>query len=192
MSVRFLFGASIALCACVSTPLLSPQDRFFDNVAALCGQSFAGRIVTQDAADAGFASQQLIMHVRDCSADEIRIPFHVGEDRSRTWVIARTPSGLRLTHDHRHEDGSEDRLTQYGGETANEGAPQRQEFPADEASRALFQENGIPQSAANVWAVEMHPGRLFAYELRRPGRHFRVEFDLTAPVPAPPPAWGRN
>jgi hypothetical protein len=30
--------------------------------------------------------------------------------------------------------------------------------------------------------MEVHPDRLFAYELRRPNRHFRVEFDLTRPV----------
>ena len=48
------------------------------------------------------------MHVRECSEDAIRIPFHVGEDRSRTWVVTRTANGLRLKHDHRHEDGSEE------------------------------------------------------------------------------------
>ena len=51
--------------------------------------------------------QRLVMHVRDCSADEVRIPFWVGEDHSRTWVVTRTETGLRLKHDHRHEDGSE-------------------------------------------------------------------------------------
>jgi hypothetical protein len=30
--------------------------------------------------------------------------------------------------------------------------------------------------------MEVHPDRMFAYELRRPNRHFRVEFDLTRPV----------
>jgi hypothetical protein len=40
--------------------------------------------------------------------------------------------------------------------------------------------------------MEVHPGRMFAYELRRPNRHFRVEFDLTRPVPAPPPPWGAH
>jgi hypothetical protein len=30
--------------------------------------------------------------------------------------------------------------------------------------------------------MEVHPGRMFAYELRRPNRHFRVEFDLKKPV----------
>src|SRR3712207_8407608 len=48
-----------------------------------------------------FAGKRLVMHVRDCSPNEVRIPFHVGEDRSRTWIVTRTAAGLRLKHDHR-------------------------------------------------------------------------------------------
>ncbi|MEZ5960420.1 MAG: hypothetical protein R3C30_08325 [Hyphomonadaceae bacterium] len=191
---RALVVAALGLgvSACAATPTASPQEQFFANLRALCGQSFEGRVVTTDAADANFASQRLEMQVRECSDDEIRVPFHVGENRSRTWVVTRTGTGLRLKHDHRHEDGSEDPLTQYGGDTANEGSAERQEFPADEFSRTLFVENDIPQSVANVWAIEVHPGRMFAYELRRPNRHFRVEFDLTRPVATPPPPWGAD
>ena len=141
-------------------------------------------------ADRAFAGQRLVMHVRDCTDSEIRIPFQVGEDRSRTWVISRTASGLRLKHDHRHEDGSEDVLTQYGGDTVAPGTAQRQEFPADTFSRELFVRRNIAVSATNVWAMEVEPGRMFAYELRRPNRFFRVEFDLARPVAAPPPPWG--
>lgn len=185
-----LLAALAALAACASTPSVKPQEAFFANLSRLCGQSFEGRVVTTDAADANFASQRLAMQVRECTDSEIRVPFHVGENRSRTWVITRTDNGLRLKHDHRHEDGTEDALTQYGGDTVGEGTAERQEFPADEFSRTLFVNNNIPQSTTNVWAVEVHPGRIFAYELRRPNRHFRVEFDLTAPVAPPPPPWG--
>ena len=87
-------------------------DGFFANLAALCGKAYEGRLVSDDAADAEMKGQRLVMHVRDCSADTIRIPFHVGEDRSRTWVVTRTDAGLRLKHDHRHPDGSEETLTQ--------------------------------------------------------------------------------
>ena len=156
----------------------------------LCGKSFEGRIVSPaTAADASFAGKRLVMHVRDCSPFVMRIPFHVGDDRSRTWVITRTGTGLQLKHDHRHEDGTEDRLTQYGGATVDTGTAERQQFPADEESKALFAREDIPQSSANVWAVEVTP-RVFAYELRRPGRFFRVEFDLSRTVAKPSPAWG--
>ena len=182
--------AALALSAC-ATMAPTPQDQFFSRLSALCGKAFEGRIASPPVeADSSFAGKRLVMHVRECSANTIRIPFHVGEDRSRTWVITRTPAGLRLKHDHRHEDGSEDALTQYGGDTVGSGAAQRQEFPADQFSKDMFIRGNIPQSVTNVWAMEVQPPRMFAYELRRPNRFFRVEFDLTRPVAPPPPPWG--
>lgn len=160
----------------------TPQDAFFKNLSALCGQRFEGKVVTTEAADSDFASQRLLMHVRDCSAEEIRIPFWVGADRSRTWVVTRTATGLRLKHDHRHDDGTTDTLHWYGGDTAGAGTAERQEFPIDQESIDLFNANNASVSTTNVWAMEVHPRHMFAYELRRPNRHFRVEFDLTKPV----------
>lgn len=159
-----------------------PADAFFANLSALCGKSFEGRVVTTDPADADFAGKRLVMKVEGCTADQVRIPFSVGEDRSRTWVVTRTATGLRLKHDHRHADGTEDELSQYGGDTAAEGTAMRQEFPVDPFSRDLFTRTGRAVSNTNVWAMEVHPGHMFAYELRRPNRHFRVEFDLTKAV----------
>lgn len=176
-------AAGLALSACATTPpVTAPQEAFFANLSALCGQRFEGRVVTTDAADAGFASQRLLMHVRDCSADEVRIPFWVGEDRSRTWVVMRTRGGLRLKHDHRGTDGEPEGLHGYGGDTVAAGTAERQEFPVDRFSIDLFNASNAAVSATNVWAVEVHPGRTFAYELRRANRHFRVEFDVTRPV----------
>jgi len=186
--------AALLLSSCATVPQpQTPQDAFFARLLSLCGQSFEGRIVSPPVeADAAFAGRRLVMHVRDCSATEIRIPFNVGEDRSRTWVITRTGTGLRLKHDHRHEDGSEDDLTQYGGDTVGEGTARRQEFPADQFSKDMFVRGNIPQSVTNVWAMEVEPRQLFAYELRRPNRFFRVDFDLTRRVATPPPSWGQN
>jgi hypothetical protein len=170
-----------------------PQGRFIAGLAKLCGKAFAGRVVSTDAADREMAAKPLVIHVARCEPGAIRIPFHVGEDRSRTWVITRTATGLRLKHDHRHADGSPDALTMYGGDTATPGTAERQAFPVDAESIAMFRANGLPRSVTNVWAVELRPG-LFAYELRRPEgpdkRFFRVEFDLTKAVAPPPPAWG--
>lgn len=180
----------LAACATPDRPR-TPQDAFFDRLLGLCGRSFEGRIVSPPvAADASFAGKRLVMHVRDCSPEVMRIPFHVGENRSRTWVIRRSGTGVSLKHEHRHEDGTFDALTGYGGDTVHPGTPRRQEFPADEETRKLFVEQKIPQSLPNVWAIEVEPETLFAYELRRPGRFFRVDFDLTRAVAAPPPAWG--
>lgn len=181
--------AAVILTACASAPTAQPQDSFFAALKQHCGKAYQGGLVTSDAADADMAAKRLVMEVRECSDEEIRIPFHVGADRSRTWVLTRTSGGLRLKHDHRHEDGTEDALTQYGGDTAAEGTASRQEFPADQFSKDLFLREGRAVSVDNVWAVEISPST-FAYELKRPNRHFRVEFGLTAPVANPPAPWG--
>ncbi len=149
---------------------------------ALCGQRFEGRVVTTDAADADFANSRLVMHVRDCSPTEVGIPFAVGEDRSRRWIVTRTGAGLRLKHDHRDPEGVIHGYHMYGGDSAGPGTASRQEFPVDQESIDQFIAGGAAVSTTNVWAVEVHPGRMFAYELRRANRHFRVEFDLTKPV----------
>jgi hypothetical protein len=170
----------------------APADAFMSSLARLCGQAFAGRITANEPRTDRdpFEGKALVMHVRECRQDEIRVPFHVGEDRSRTWVITRTTSGLRLKHDHRHEDGTPDELTMYGGDTRNAGTAMRQEFPADAESIALFEREGLTASIGNVWAVEIEPRVRYVYALERPGRQFRVEFDLTRPVTPPPPPWG--
>ncbi|MFZ5655553.1 MAG: hypothetical protein ACOY37_00570 [Pseudomonadota bacterium] len=191
--MRPLLLAVLAIAGCAGTPARAPQDAFFQRLSALCGQAFAGRVVADSPAPTGtdpFREGPLVMHVRECTGDTLRIPFHVGGDRSRTWVITRTPDGLRLKHDHRHEDGTADALTQYGGDTRDAGTAARQEFPADAESRAMFLAQGRAVSVDNVWALEVEPGRAFVYELARPGRLFRVEFDLATPAPPPPAPWG--
>lgn len=181
--------AALALAACAHSSEAENQDLFFARLSALCGQAFAGRVVTTDPRDEAFTTQPLVMHVRECSAKEIRIPFQVGEDRSRTWVITRTNRGVRLKHDHRHADGTEDPVSQYGGDTLDRGTSTRQQFPADDESKDLFLANDLAASVLNVWAIEVNEG-VFVYELRRPNRLFRVSFDLKHPIPAPQPPWG--
>jgi hypothetical protein len=193
INLRFLPALAVlfAIGACASAPQqANPQSAFMANLSALCGKAFSGRLVTTDAADADMAGKAMVMHVRTCEPGAVRVPFHVGEDRSRTWVITRTAQGLRLKHDHRHADGSEDTITQYGGDTATAGTATRQEFPVDQYSIDLFTRTNRLVSVTNVWAVEVRPGDVFAYQLRRANRHFRVEFDLRTPVVPPPPPWG--
>lgn len=165
----------------------APAERFWQALTGLCGQAFAGRVTEAIPADTVFSRSPLRMHVRHCTADSIRIPFHVGDDRSRTWVVTRTAGGVRLKHDHRHEDGSEDAVTQYGGDHRAPGTATTQEFPADAFTAEL-----IPYARTNVWTIELVPGTRFAYALRREGteRRFRVDFDLTTPITPPPPPWG--
>ena len=183
----------VSLTACAkptSIKTLSASDMFFNKLSSYCGKGFAGKLTIFNESDKKSFGGAAVMHVRSCSENGIRIPFHVGEDRSRTWVITKTDTGLRLKHDHRHQDGSEDKRTQYGGDTVTAGSATRQEFPADAFSKALFERDGMKVSMENTWAVEVADNNIFAYELRRPNRHFRVEFDLSRPVELPPAPWG--
>lgn len=174
----------------------APADAFLSAVAAHCGKAYEGIVVednpVSEASDT-FAGKRLVMHVRGCDdpAQEVRIPFHVGDDHSRTWVLSRTEQGLRLKHDHRNQDGSPDAITLYGGDSKPPGTGTRQEFPVDVDSVAMFRKAGMTASTFNTWAMEVEPDRQFVYELTRPdGRRFRVVFDLTHTVAAPPPPWG--
>jgi hypothetical protein len=177
---------------------IEPADAFLAALSSHCGKAYAGRIVANEPAAAPgsppdpFEGKTLVMHVRECAPRVIRVPFHVGDDHSRTWVITRTQDGLRLKHDHRHADGSPDVLTMYGGDTATPGTAARQEFPVDAESKALFERQGLTASMTNTWAIELEPGQRYVYELARPGRLFRVEFDLTKPIAPPPPPWGSD
>ena len=192
-----LGAAALSLIACAtevdgSQPTPTNAEAFFQSLAALCRPgigypAYSGKLVSADAADADFAEEILTAHFPTCTPNEIRIPFEVGEDRSRTWVITLTDTGLRLKHDHRHTDGSEDAVSQYGGDTVDAGSTTRQEFPADEFSKDLFRREGLDVSVNNVWAMEV-TDEIFVYELRRPNRFFRVEFDVTDPAIVLPPA----
>ena len=170
----------------------SPSSMFFEAIKAYCGQAFAGKVVKGNASDESMRQQLLVMHVRACSDTELKIPFHVGEDRSRTWVIRKTASGMTLQHDHRHQDGSADKITLYGGHTANAGSSTLQSFPADQYSKDLFIAHQMPASTANTWTVEIIPGEVYRYSLSRAGREFMVDFDLTKPITPPVVPWGHD
>lgn len=198
MSMKPLSYLSLA----IATPLLlsacdtahndSPATEqlvFLSAFAPLCGQAFKGEVVTPDPGEE-WENQDIIMHVRDCDEDEVRIPLHVGEDRSRTWVISATDSGLSLQHNHLHEDGSADELSPYGGHTTNSGSAKSQSFAVDAASVELFTEQGLTRSLQNVWTMAFHEGNQFSYSLTRAESTFEVRFDLDEPVAVPPAAWG--
>lgn len=180
-----LFSASAVATAAPATEHIA----FFNSLKPLCGKAFAGQVTVDNAPGGGFEGKPLIMHVRQCSDNAVHIPFHVGEDASRTWVLTKTESGLQLKHDHRHRDGSEDDISQYGGHTQEPGWAQVQSFPADDFTKALFVRAGIPQSNGNTWQFYHYP-KVFSYRMVREAREFRVDFDLTKPVEAPTAPWG--
>lgn len=185
----FLALAPLLLLVSCQTIPSTPRagDALLTALRPLCGQAFEGQLVEgTEASDAAIGRERLVMHVRSCGEDEIRIPFHVGGNRSRTWVVSRTKHGVRLKHDHRHEDGTEDLITQYGGDTRPGDDDLSLDFIADAHTASL-----LPAARTNIWTIGLEPGRTFTYALRREesGRRFRVVFDLTKPVPPPPALW---
>ena len=162
-----------------------PHEVFWNQLTSICGNAYAAEVIAAPENDS-FRGQDLIMHVRSCSEDVIRIPFFVGEDKSRTWVFSKSGNQITLKHDHRHEDGSEDEVTQYGGTSPNTGLSNTQFFPADPETATL-----IPAAATNVWWIELEED-FFTYNLRRLGteRYFSIRFDLTQTVETPDAPWG--
>ncbi|MCF7520134.1 hypothetical protein [Pseudoalteromonas sp. L21] len=190
--VASVLVAASSVAAARPAPLVSipSHDGFFDNIAAHCGKAYEGKVSVDNATGpSSFAGKKLVMHVRRCNERELQVPFHVGDDASRTWIITKTGSGLSLKHDHRHKDGSDDKSTMYGGHTLDAGFANAQSFPADQYSKQLFVSQGIPQSMGNTWQMYIYP-KQFTYRLVREGREFRVDFDLTKPITPPSAPWG--
>lgn len=161
------------------------SQQFWEKLSAHCGKAYEGKLVTPES-DPRFAGK-LVMHVRSCEEGRLRVPFFVGEDRSRTWILTRDENDLiQLKHDHRHADGSEDQVTQYGGKASNTGSATTQFFPTDQFTAELH-----PAAVGNVWWITVDEIS-FTYNLRRLGEdtHFSVRFDLTKAVETPAAPWG--
>jgi hypothetical protein len=126
------------------------QAAFFNNIRQLCGARFEGvSVFPEDPGDA-FRDKTLVAIIESCNDKVIRIPFHVGENTSRTWVLTRVDGGIELKHDHRHADGTPDEVTMYGGTTGSAGTALSQSFPADDYTAKL-----IPEAATNEWSLSL-------------------------------------
>ena len=169
------------LCSCLL--LVQAQEKtaaklFLEQFKPFEGQYFEGEIIAGGKEGDGFTGKRLLMEVMTYNDRQVKIPFYVGDDKSRTWILNYTNHVLELKHDHRHEDGSPDKVTFYGGTATNTGSPTIQVFPADQETCAL-----IDYACQNVWWITMD-GKSYTYNLRRIGsdRVFTVKFDLTKPV----------
>lgn len=189
LSLPMLLITTVAYSKEAPLVSIASHDSFFSSIAKHCGKAYQGKVTVDNSQSDSFANKTLVMYVRKCSDSQLQIPFHVGTDSSRTWIITKTGSGLSLKHDHRHKDGSYDESTMYGGHTVDAGWSQAQSFPADQYSKELFIAQGIPQSVGNTWQMFIYPDK-FTYRLVRQGREFRVDFDLTKPIEAPEAPWG--
>lgn len=173
-------GSLSLLLACIATSLLGcsrgmgggatvvsdAREQFLATLRNLCGARFEGVMTFPADPQHDFAGKQLVATVASCSGTEVRVPFVVGEDRSRTWIISRVAGGLQLKHDHRHADGTPDSVTMYGGMATATGTSRAQSFAADAHTAAL-----IPAAVTNVWTIALAAdGSSLTYHLERDAR----------------------
>lgn len=185
--MRILFWALILFPLNTFAQQATNSEKFWSQLEQHCGKAYEGWIIEGAVPKDGFTGEKLVMHVRSCKENEIRIPFFVGENKSRTWIIKmNNKKFLSLKHDHRHPDGSEEELSQYGGINSNVGLENLQMFPADEHTAEM-----LPAASSNVWWFSIDD-EIFTYNLRRIGsdKTFTVSFDLTTPIEAPGAPWG--
>lgn len=186
MFARILFLSCFLIISSTSfAQTESPLEQFWLTLQSHCGKAYEGALVLPEE-DEAFGGKKLVMHVRSCSETEMKIPFFVGDDRSRTWILTKIDGRLTLEHDHRHEDGTEDDVNFYGGTSSNQGKAGIQFFPANPHTQKL-----IPAAATNVWWITIDE-TTFTYNLKRLGtdRIFKVSMDLTKPIATPAAAWG--
>jgi len=167
---------SMALAGCADTPL--PEDAFMKQVSTLCGQTYTGAVISEQAVDADWRKAVLTLGPVVCDDAGVHMPLAVGEDRSRTWHLSRDGARIEFRHEHILKDGSPDPVSFYGGYSRADGTATRMDFPADEKSKTMFIENGLDVSVSNVWTLTLEPGERLSYALARPERDFRAEFDL--------------
>ncbi|MVX35096.1 hypothetical protein [Myroides sp. LoEW2-1] len=166
-----------------SSKELAPKQ-FLNSLSQLCGTAYKGKIVSTSVPE-DFKDKELLMYVMECNSDQVKIPFFVGDDLSRTWIFTLKGERLELKHDHRKEGGVADEITMYGGTTTNTGTNNIQFFPADQQTVDL-----LAPTAGNVWYVTVDEFK-FTYNLKRVDKEsaFSVEFDLTAPVQTDKRPW---
>ncbi|MCC5933205.1 MAG: hypothetical protein JJU35_03095 [Balneolales bacterium] len=195
IAAALLATALLTACGSESEPaeaeVVSAYDLFMDNLRAECGNAYAGSLTLEPEGDTMLdGRERLLVHFRECEEDVIRVPFHIekldGEwDRSRTWIFTRTEEGIDLRHDHRKPDGSDDSFTMYGGPTHGAADPNQMEFISHERT----EETGIYRG----WRIIIEPGVRYVYGTHRGGEwSWRVDFDLTQAVDAPPAPWGHE
>lgn len=180
MLKKIIYVAMLCLFMTNLTAQEKPNAKIFlEKFSPYKGLYFEGQIKEGGKAGDGFTGEKLLMQVQHYGDREVRIPFYVGENKSRTWILSYSNSTLLLKHDHRHADGSADSITFYGGYATNAGSATMQVFPADTETCELLE-----HACQNIWWMTLSDEGIFTYNLRRIGsdRLFTVEFDLNKAV----------
>lgn len=172
----------VAAPATVPPPSQTPlevQRAFFENLRALCGQTFGGRTILAPITDETFEPARLFMVVEECDGDEIRVPFIVGGDDSRTWVFQIRDDGLTFYHEHLRPDGTPHEISGFGGRASPDGTEIFQSFPD------FWATDETPAAEHRIWRLQIdRENDLFVYYLDRGGRPaYRLIFYMGEPSP---------
>ncbi|CAN5650136.1 hypothetical protein BH23GEM11_BH23GEM11_14820 [soil metagenome] len=171
-----------------SSDLAPEQEAFWARLLEHCGQAYPGEVsdATPYYRD-NVTGQRAVMHVMECSEDRIHIPFHLDDNASRNWILTRVGGTLRLKHDHRNPDGTEEEISQYGGDAPVPGLATRQVFPADAHTTRI-----LPERHDNFWFFDFIDDETLQYGVHWPtaGHSVRFSFDLSTSVEPPPAPWG--
>ncbi len=168
--------------------LAAEQLAFWNRIQQHCGNAYEGKVADATPFYAGTLEAETIkIHFRDCTDRLTHISLHIDDDHSRNLLLTKTATTLRLKHDHRYEDGSEEEITQYGGDAPSPGLETRQIFEADDHTEEI-----LPERFDNFWFLDFMDDSTFAYGVHWPkhGNSIRIEFDITNTVDAPPAPWG--
>jgi hypothetical protein len=189
--IPLLLGLALGKAHAGSDPVdhLEPeQQAFWNKLQSLCDRAFAGQVsdVTHYYRDA-LVGRKLVAHGVSCDDQRIHVALHVDDNRSRNWILTRVDGTIRLKHDHRYPDGTEEEISQYGGDAPVPGLPHRQIFPADSHTAEI-----LPMRADNFWFMDFIDEHTFEYGVHWPkyGHSVRLAFDLSEPVDPPPLPWG--
>lgn len=168
-------------------------EQFFQQLSAQCGKAYPGKLTLEPEGDDMLTGTELlIVHFRECSETQLKVPFHIELEatadwnRSRTWVFTKHADRLELRHDHRTKAGTDDKVTMYGGFSYGEGTVIRHEFQSVERTA----ESGYFRG----WRIEIEPGVRYTYgTVRGTEWSWRIDFDLRQPLAELPPApWGHS
>jgi hypothetical protein len=168
--------------------LSDEQEQFWKNIQELCGNAYEGTLADATPFYHSFDAERLVIHVRNCTDSLTHISLHLDDNHSRNLLLTKETGTLRLKHDHRNEDGTEEEITQYGGDAPKPGLEHRQIFMADEHTAEI-----LPDRFDNFWFMDIMDEETFAYGVHWPkhGNSIRMEFDISEPADEiPPTPWG--
>lgn len=169
--ILLLFAIS---CGQQSSPetAIDTHQAFFNNLKALCGETFIGASTFPDNSEHPLVDTELRNHVSVCTDEMVRIELiRDGDYWHGAWVLEWREAGLHLFHDHLGEVRTmEDLIASgdahgYGGYANDQGSAIQQFFPADEATAEM-----LPAAATNVWMMQLDlENDQFIYYLERHG-----------------------